>query len=263
MINFFRKKRKNLVDTKPPAGRAGKPMKYLRYAIGEIVLVMVAILLALQVNNWNENRKDREDEQIYLKQLLKELQADSRGWSTAVKYTGSMTDEAKINLEKISAQNVIDTALFVKKAFLIGSKLLRRPYIPTYDELIYSGKLSILENDSLKMELREYMGIFKWWENNGDYTNMQSIFKEYNDHMHQYFSPLIINEMGKGLPDELIPVEKLKLVGLDWNGYLSDQRSIYHLRKVTMTHQQLYMVYQSISTDLPLLIERVRRDISE
>ena len=49
MIPFFRKIRKKLADD-------NKPIKYLRYAIGEIVLVMIGILLALQVNNWNQNK---------------------------------------------------------------------------------------------------------------------------------------------------------------------------------------------------------------
>ena len=56
MITVFRKIR-NL-----PAGKAGKmaddnrPVKYMRYAIGEILLVVIGILIALQVNNWNEER---------------------------------------------------------------------------------------------------------------------------------------------------------------------------------------------------------------
>ena len=50
MIGFFRKIRRKLADQ-------NKFIQYSRYAIGEIVLVMVGILLALQVNNWNEGRK--------------------------------------------------------------------------------------------------------------------------------------------------------------------------------------------------------------
>jgi len=50
MINFFRKIRKQLADD-------NKPIKYFRYAIGEIVLVVIGILIALSINNWNENRK--------------------------------------------------------------------------------------------------------------------------------------------------------------------------------------------------------------
>jgi len=50
MIKFFRKIRQNLLDE-------GKTFKYFKYAVGEIVLVVIGILIALQVNNWNENRK--------------------------------------------------------------------------------------------------------------------------------------------------------------------------------------------------------------
>jgi len=52
MINFFRRIRKRLAED-------NKPLKYLRYAIGEIVLVVIGILIALQINNWNERRKDK------------------------------------------------------------------------------------------------------------------------------------------------------------------------------------------------------------
>jgi hypothetical protein len=50
MINFFRKIRRKLADD-------NKPIKYMRYAFGEIALVVIGILIALQVNNWNEDRK--------------------------------------------------------------------------------------------------------------------------------------------------------------------------------------------------------------
>ena len=62
MIKFFRKIRQKLLAE-------NKFSKYLVYAIGEIALVMIGILLALQVNNWNEQRKDRNTEQKILNDL--------------------------------------------------------------------------------------------------------------------------------------------------------------------------------------------------
>ena len=50
MIRFFRSIRQQLMNE-------NKPAKYLKYAVGEVLLVMIGILLALQVNNWNEGRK--------------------------------------------------------------------------------------------------------------------------------------------------------------------------------------------------------------
>ena len=66
MIKFFRQIRRQLLG----AGNSGK---YLKYAIGEIVLVMVGILLALQVNNWNEDRKSIIQEKGYLNTIYADL----------------------------------------------------------------------------------------------------------------------------------------------------------------------------------------------
>lgn len=66
MIKFFRKIRQNLLSE-------GKTGKYLKYAIGEILLVMIGILLAIQVNNWNEYNKNRNTEEKLLVELRENL----------------------------------------------------------------------------------------------------------------------------------------------------------------------------------------------
>ncbi len=67
MINFFRKIRKRLADD-------NKPIKYFRYAVGEIVLVVIGILIALSINNWNEERKDRVIEKSILLEFKDNLE---------------------------------------------------------------------------------------------------------------------------------------------------------------------------------------------
>ena len=59
MIKFFRKIRQRLLSE-------NKFSKYLIYAIGEIILVVIGILIALSINNWNENKKDRKLEKEFL-----------------------------------------------------------------------------------------------------------------------------------------------------------------------------------------------------
>ena len=65
MIKFFRKIRQNLL-------MENKTGKYFKYAIGEIILVVIGILIALQLNTWNHNRQDRIQEQQILVQLQNE-----------------------------------------------------------------------------------------------------------------------------------------------------------------------------------------------
>jgi len=69
MIKFFRKIRQNLLSQ-------GKTGKYFKYAIGEIILVVIGILIALQINNWNEYQKDRKSEQLILTEIRDNLKYD-------------------------------------------------------------------------------------------------------------------------------------------------------------------------------------------
>src|SRR5210317_368566 len=76
MIKFFRNIRQNLI-------MENKTGKYLKYAIGEIVLVVIGILIALQINNWNEENKDIEQEKVYLKNLKEDLKGIIEAYNTA------------------------------------------------------------------------------------------------------------------------------------------------------------------------------------
>ena len=66
MISFFRKMRQNLLNE-------GKTARYLKYAMGEILLVVIGILIALQINNWNDARKTRTKELHYLQNIKSDL----------------------------------------------------------------------------------------------------------------------------------------------------------------------------------------------
>jgi hypothetical protein len=69
MINFFRKTRKKMADD-------NKPLKYARYAVGEIVLVVVGILIALQINEYRTNRDVQSEEIEFLKFVKQDLHKD-------------------------------------------------------------------------------------------------------------------------------------------------------------------------------------------
>lgn len=69
MIKFFRNIRRSLLND-------GKTGKYLKYAIGEIILVVIGILIALQINNWNEQRKANKLLRTYEANIINELEED-------------------------------------------------------------------------------------------------------------------------------------------------------------------------------------------
>ncbi len=71
MIKFFRKIRQNLLSE-------GKTEKYLKYALGEIVLVVIGILIAIQINNANQNHLDRKKLQGYLNSIAQNIESDIR-----------------------------------------------------------------------------------------------------------------------------------------------------------------------------------------
>lgn len=71
MIQFFRRIRQNLL-------RENRISKYLLYATGEIVLVVIGILIALQINNWNEERLALIREKEYIRSIYQDLKNDIR-----------------------------------------------------------------------------------------------------------------------------------------------------------------------------------------
>lgn len=79
MIKFFRKIRQNLLSE-------GKTGKYLKYAFGEIVLVVIGILIALQVNNWNEKKKVNNNEIKLLKKAILDLNQENRDTQAQIKW---------------------------------------------------------------------------------------------------------------------------------------------------------------------------------
>ncbi|MCJ7468292.1 MAG: DUF6090 family protein [Maribacter sp.] len=108
MIKFFRKIRQQLLTqnkvTKPalssgrPASSAGK---YLLYALGEIILVVIGILIALQINTWNEWRKDREKEKILLQDLAENLDLNIKSLQYDIEFLQELNHSSKIVLDAL------------------------------------------------------------------------------------------------------------------------------------------------------------------
>ena len=92
MIKFFRKIRQRLLTE-------NKFSKYLLYAIGEIILVVVGILIALSINNWNENQKERKSERLILSEIRDNLKYDLNDFESNLAHLQNSLTSSKMLLK--------------------------------------------------------------------------------------------------------------------------------------------------------------------
>lgn len=174
MLRFFRTLRHKFLEE-------GHFRKYFWYALGEILLVMIGILLALQVNNWNEERKDRNLEQVILKNLHREILANmeelERDHTLNERALNALLELMDTDKRQFYTPETIDS--LIGKAYNFATFDARTGVI---DEIITSGSLSLIKNDSLK-----YM-ISLWSGEMGDLAEDAIIRRDYWIHN---VSPLI------------------------------------------------------------------------
>jgi hypothetical protein len=140
MIKFFRKIRQRLLSE----NRLGK---YLLYAIGEIALVMIGILLALQVNNWNEERKKRIEEQVVLEQLYKEFKNNLAQLDEKIGIRNSIIKGSSKLYEYIDNPSLRQNDSILKFTGVLG---LSATFDPIRTDYVSSGKLQLISDQRLK-----------------------------------------------------------------------------------------------------------------
>lgn len=149
MIKLFRSVRQKLVD-------GGKFQQYLLYGLGEILLVVIGILIALQIDNWHEYNSDRKLEDEYLKKIAINIQDD------VLQYN-------KINKAQTRYRNGIDSFLIIVRNPLVYktndldkyySHLWRferfTPNKGALNNIISSGKINLIQNDELLNSILNY-----------------------------------------------------------------------------------------------------------
>jgi len=165
MIKFFRKIRQSLLTENPTGDRAGKLTKYLAYAIGEILLVVIGILIALQVNNANETYKSSKELDKVYQNLIQEFESNQFALKVGqdqVKRTKkgslellSMMGRADEFQDKTDIDSLIEISLFWPTW---------KPSNFVLNELRNSGKLSLLKNTKIINLLFE-------WERRIEFVN--------------------------------------------------------------------------------------------
>ncbi len=147
MIPFFRKIRKKMADD-------NRPLKYMRYAIGEIVLVVVGILIALYINNWNENRLEKKEVANVLEQIKNELESDISYFNKNLYNIQDIT----AYLNKVSERKY-DEINLSQLLYYLPINFNPKKFGLSYTKMIESGIIKHIENSHLGDKLQEYYGV--------------------------------------------------------------------------------------------------------
>ena len=193
-----------------------KSHQYIKYAIGEILLVMVGILLAVQVNNLNESRKNRKEERLILKGILKEFESNKKELEitilrnteiadaleimygpTGKKWDGSLTRKASDSLS-------LNMTGYVLPA--IGTAYL--------DDILTTGKILIIQNKDLQYELA------KWPKELDDHANETEALV--GNFMNQQSIPFMIKHYAMN-------VGRISKYFQESSGFDLDYRAVYQM----------------------------------
>lgn len=175
MLKFFRNIRQRLL-------KENKFSKYLLYAIGEILLVVIGIFIALQVNNWAEKGKLRSLEKSVLTDLRSELYSNITRLDSIIYERENVLQAGKLVLEKSGPKALWDSPLkfdsLLFKIVLSGWKYYPETGVVT--DILNSGKLNMIQNDSLRYMISSLPADIKLLSEEDD---------TYRVDLHGYFAP--------------------------------------------------------------------------
>ena len=159
MFKFFRHIRQNLL-------MKNKTGKYLKYAIGEIILVMIGILLALQVSHWNNESADRKLEKRYLSELILDLQTDSLVIARAKKSSDLQASTKNKLLGYYKEQKIKEDSLryYFDNQWRNVAKF--NPITTTLDEMKSTGNIGVIQNTAIRRKILETYNYYTTHINN-------------------------------------------------------------------------------------------------
>ncbi len=174
MIKFFRKIRYDLMNQ-------NKTAKYFKYAIGEIILVVIGILIALQINNWNQRSKEQKLEQNYVELLTQDLQSDAENLTDLVMVSNKIVNSKHILLDYFDGKTGKPDSLSIH--FLRGIFSSIQNFVPNkgaIEEVKNAGGLSLIKDEMLRSQiLKLYNAYDSMEENTGkNYVENRNIMRD-------------------------------------------------------------------------------------
>ncbi|HSQ86107.1 MAG TPA: DUF6090 family protein [Desulfobacterales bacterium] len=139
--------------------------KYIKYAFGEIILVVIGILIALQINTWSQNNKDSKEENQLLVKLRVNIQSDTTTLKRKIEEIQSYLDTLNVIESEMKDETLSFFSVEISRPLL--SAVQMNLETTTWENLKSTGKLSLLKNgslvDSLQMYYKQFEDVNKLW----------------------------------------------------------------------------------------------------
>ncbi|MDU8887225.1 DUF6090 family protein [Yeosuana sp. MJ-SS3] len=237
MIKFFRNIRKRLLAE-------GKTANYLKYAIGEIVLVVIGILIALQINNWNENRKVLLQE----KQLLLNLQAEFKDNLQDLDSITLEVDKVIGSLEKVFDlfspthinQPVDSLNIWLSKALNSPNW---KPSEYLLNSLNNSGNITGFKNENLKLLL------YKWSRQQKEMNEVQQRTEKTGEEIISYLKEFgslrnvdVANKEFNYRPSTIFTCNNTLLSDSKFENYMDDKLYMYKITQKSLQNARKTIV---------------------
>ncbi|WP_299126385.1 DUF6090 family protein [uncultured Winogradskyella sp.] len=176
MIKFFRKIRQKMLNE-------NKFSKYLLYAIGEIVLVVIGILIALGINNWNEQQKIAKEETSMLKELKNSISQDIQQLNSLNMQGEEDIVSAEILINWLDNKVVYNDTLanHFPSITRTGQSKIFRPQNSTFRVLESKG-IDLISNDGLKNQILNLYNI--------EYSHLNFVYDNYRQNILDYGRPI-------------------------------------------------------------------------
>lgn len=161
-----------------------RPIKYMRYAIGEIVLVVIGILIALQINTWKEEQKSKRVEFVMLTELKKNIEADILELDSTLTNVNHRIRSSKIILKSFSNDNSYHDSLNSHFGWAMVYDNMQF-HTGAYESLKSSGS-QLINDESLRFEISNYYDFVV--------NEMKTSFREIRDDFYNYMLDFLRKE---------------------------------------------------------------------
>lgn len=221
--------------------------KYLLYALGEILLVVIGILLALQINSWNDNKKDRRLEANVMQELKEEFSQNAELIALRIAETDVSSQACLATMRLMESEEVMaDTRSIDSLLYLTIEYKTFNPSTNTLEEIYQTGNFKILTNKELKSKL------FEW---TSEFQNYKDTYTIYTGYIEEHILPYYTQNIALKNIDKFSPMQWKKDSRFDsgMDFILNDRQfeslidnNLYHLSRLKEDYLRLRDIIREI-----------------